>query len=249
MWGTETSPTAEATPLPTPIEHHRDGEVDICTWTTDGPPVGTRYRLEWQFRTAAQATERAGVDLRRASDRMKAAGIIQDGDPVLREVAEPFDLPVDAEVVRQVIDDLFAAIGRVAEHHTFGKGMGLAAPQIGTGRAVAIVVPPGADAEPIVLIDPRVVDASAETDEQYEGCLSFFDVRGMVPRPRRIEVEHIQLDGQRVITTFTDAMARLAAHEIDHLEGHLYTDRMRDVTPIPVSEYQGTGTGWAYSPR
>jgi peptide deformylase len=125
--------------------------------------------------------------------------------------------------------------------------MGLAAPQIGVSRAAAIVQPPGDDANPIILYNPQVISESHEADEQYEGCLSFFDVRGLVPRPLRMEVEHTALDGRRVITVFTDALARLVAHEIDHLYGHLYIDRMREgIEPIGVEEYKGTGKTWGY---
>ena len=114
-------------------------------------------------------------------------------------------------------------------------------------RAAAIVQPPGDDARPLVLLNPRVIEESAGTDEQYEGCLSFFDVRGLVPRPLRMEVEHTSLDGTKVITVFTDGLARLVAHEIDHLYGHLYTDRMRDdIHPISVEEYKDIGKAWNY---
>lgn len=120
-------------------------------------------------------------------------------------------------------------------------------PQIGIDRAAAIIAPPDPDAQPLVLLNPRVVTESADTDEQYEGCLSFFDVRGLVPRPLRIEIEHTRLDGQRVYAVLDAGLARLAGHEIDHLDGHLYTSRMRDgVHPIPVEEYRGTGQAWPY---
>ncbi|RMI46844.1 formylmethionine deformylase [Actinomadura harenae] len=246
VWGTETSETAEAVPLRTPINRSREGDADLFDWTATGPPLNARYRLEWRFRNRNQDAE-DHPDLRLASDRMKTAGIVQQGDPILNAVAERFDLPAEAEQARDLVDQLFAAMQRVREHHVFGKGMGLAAPQIGVGRAAAVVQPPGDDADPIVLLNPRVVDASPDTDEQYEGCLSFFDVRGMVPRPLRLEVEHTTAHGQRTITVFEDALARLVAHEVDHLHGHLYLDRMRPGTePISVSEYKGTGKAWGY---
>ena len=186
------------------------------------------------------------LQLRLASDRMKAAGIVQQGDPMLTAVAEPFDLTAQAEDARLLADELLAAMQRVREHHVFGKGMGLAAPQIGVRRAAAVVQPPGDDADPIILFNPRIISESSESDEQYEGCLSFFDVRGLVPRPLRMEVEH-STEGRRVITVFSDGLARLVAHEIDHLYGHLYLDRMRqEVEPISVEEYRGTGQAWAY---
>jgi peptide deformylase len=129
----------------------------------------------------------------------------------------------------------------------FSKGMGVAAPQIGISRAAAVVIPPDPGAEPLVMLNPRVISESAETDEQYEGCLSFFDVRGLVPRPLRIEVACTRPNGQQYVLALANGMARLVAHEVDHLNGKLYTARMGDgVSPIPVSEYRGTGHTWNY---
>ncbi|WP_308218461.1 peptide deformylase [Streptomyces hygroscopicus] len=92
-----------------------------------------------------------------------------------------------------------------------------------------------------------MTDRSEETDEQYEGCLSFFDVRGLVPRPLKITVETASLTGEAVITVYERGLARLIHHEIDHLNGLLYTARMRTgVDPIPVEEYRQTGRAWAY---
>ncbi|MGH3242005.1 MAG: peptide deformylase [Spirillospora sp.] len=253
VWGTETSTTAEAVPLRTPIVRtvtdlaDAEGKQVVFSWATDDPPMGARYRLEWRFRARDADADQPRPELRTASDRMRAAGIVQHGDPILSGTARLFDLPSGAEAANDVVDRLFAAMQRVREHHVFGKGMGLAAPQIGIDRAAAIVAPPDPDAEPMVLLNPRVIGASAETDEQYEGCLSFFDVRGLVPRSLRLEVEHTRLDGQRSIIVLDSGLARLAGHEIDHLYGRLYTDRMRDgVEPIPVEQYRGTGQAWSY---
>ena len=72
-------------------------------------------------------------------------------------------------------------------------------------------------------------------------------MRGLVPRPLHIEVACTRPDGDQYILALDNAMARLVAHEIDHLNGRLYTSRMReDIRPIPVSEYRGTGRTWAY---
>ena len=100
------------------------------------------------------------------------------------------------------------------------------------------------DGETVTLLNPRISDESANTDEQ---CLSFFEVRGMVRRPLAIEVEHQDIDGTIRITTFERGMARMVCHEIDHLYGVLYRSRMRPgVGPIPVSTYHGTGQQWTY---
>ncbi|MEU2670050.1 peptide deformylase [Streptomyces sp. NPDC007164] len=181
----------------------------------------------------------------RPSEQMRDLGVVQDGAPVLAEPARAFTLPSEREAAEQAVEQMFAAMERIGQVHPFAKGMGLAAPQIGIDRAAAVVQPPGTPA--VVLLNPRITDRSSDADEQYEGCLSFFDVRGLVPRPLRITVETTTLDGQLVTTTYERGLARLIHHEIDHLDGLLYTARMRTgVTPIPVEQYRQTGRAWAY---
>ncbi|MFC7807879.1 peptide deformylase [Streptomyces olivaceus] len=119
------------------------------------------------------------------------------------------------------------------------------APQIGIGRT-AVVQPPG-DAPAVILLSPKITDRSDELDEQYEGCLSFFDVRGLVPRPLKITVETTALTGETVTTVYERGLARLIHHKIDHLDGMLYTARMRTgIEPIPVEKYRQTGHRWVY---
>ncbi|MCD9145872.1 peptide deformylase [Streptomyces albireticuli] len=176
---------------------------------------------------------------------MQAAGIVQEGDPVLLTAARPFVLPAEAEEASRVVEELKAAADRVAALHDFAKGMGIAAPQIGIGRAAALVQPP--EGEPLTLLNPVVVEESAEMDEQFEGCLSFFGVRGLVPRPLMLRVAYETADGQRCVSAFERGLARLVAHEVDHLAGKLYRARMRPgVEPISVAEYRGTGAAWEY---
>jgi peptide deformylase len=233
--------TADAIPFRTALSHDIEDGRDLFCWSTENPPLHARYRLEWRFR--ARDTQDAGEHT--ASETMRALGIVQEGDPVLTSPARPFALPEEAEDARRVVAELQSIAKRVAEVHAFGKGVGIAAPQIGIDRAAAIVRPPGGDT--ITLLNPRIVEESAETDEQYEGCLSFFDVRGMVPRPLVIHVEHRDINGQPQITVFERGVARLVAHEIDHLRGVLYRQRMRPgAEPIPVTAYRGIGRGWRY---
>ncbi len=98
------------------------------------------------------------------------------------------------------------------------------------------------------MLNPQIIDQSDDYDEQYEGCLSFFDVRGKVARPLNIQVEHQHVDGTTHITVFERGLARLVAHEIDHLAGVLYTDQMTDPpNVIPVEQYRGGGQSWHYT--
>src|SRR5699024_3001345 len=169
VWGLHTSLTAESLPFPTPIDTQADGDRTRYSWSTHDPPLHARYKLEWHFHHDPHTTP---VDDRPPSETMSALGIVQDGDPILRRGATRFDLPDDGTDAQRVATELHAAADRVATAHTFGKGMGLAAPQIGIDRAAALVRPPGA-AEALVLFNPRIIETSTEGDQQYEGCLSF----------------------------------------------------------------------------
>ncbi|MFJ8208136.1 peptide deformylase [Streptomyces sp. NPDC096033] len=247
VWGTETTMTAEAFPFRNPIRSATEGGRVLYSWSTDEPPLHARFRLEWKFRAKPiKETNLNALDT--ASARMQAIGIVQEGDPILTTPARLFSLPAEAEDARRVVAELNSAADRAATVHNFGKGMGIAAPQIGIDRAAAIIRTP--EGESITLFNPRIIEESGGFDEQYEGCLSFFDVRGMVPRPMSISVEHTDIDGQQRITIFERGHARLVAHEVDHLHGELYRTKMRPgVEPIPVSEYRGTGSRWTYQPE
>ncbi|MCA2212595.1 peptide deformylase [Jidongwangia harbinensis] len=260
VWGLETSLAAEV-PVRTPLERHNENDRAIFEWSTGAPLLNARYRLEWRFRgagaptyeeTAPPATEPLNghtfsVPEQRASHRMRGIGIVQRGSDLLRQRARHFQLPREERSARDAVTSLLTTLERLEALHEFSKGVGLAAPQIGLAAAAAVVQPPERDAEPVVLLNPRLIGESDDTDEQYEGCLSFFDYRGLVVRPLWIEVEHARYDGTRVITSFEQAMARLVSHEIDHLEGRLYVDRMAaDATLVPMSEYQQSGQPWAY---
>jgi len=178
---------------------------------------------------------------------MRAAGIVQRGAPVLERPTRWFELPEQEALARDVTGRLLETLDRVGHLYEFGKGIGLAAPQIGIGWAVAVIREAADDARPLVLINPRIVAESIDQDERHEGCLSFFDVRGRVARPLLIEVEHADLDGGRRVTTFTEGVARLVAHEIDHLGGLLYPDRMpSEERLVPFEEYAEHGRPWSY---
>ncbi|MBV9142751.1 MAG: peptide deformylase [Pseudonocardiales bacterium] len=244
VWGMETSMSAQALPFRTPITRTEDGDRTRFAWTTDDPPLHARYRIEWRF--TQPTTSRADSSDTKPSQTMATLGVVQLGDPLLRQQARPFTLPTEAEDARRVVAELHSALARVAQAHVFGKGLGIAAPQIGIGRAAAVIRIPGG--EIITLLNPQIIDQSDDHDEQYEGCLSFFDVRGKLLRPLRIQVEHQHIDGGIHITVFERGIARLVAHEIDHLTGVLYTDRMADTASvIPIEQYRGSGQSWHYA--
>lgn len=241
VWGMETTMTAEAFPLRTAIAQNEENGRRRFSWSTENPPLHARFRIEWKFR-AHRDEEKPEVSPS-PSEVMRSLGIVQEGDPILTQVARPFDLPTEAEDARRVIAELQSVAARVREVHNFSKGMGIAAPQIGIDRAAAIAWTP--DGDVITLLNPEIIDESAATDEQYEGCLSFFDVRGAVRRPLEIHVKHENISGEENISAFKNGISRLIHHEIDHLFGILYKKIMATTSkPIPISEYRGTGRPW-----
>jgi peptide deformylase len=245
VWGFETSLAADV-PVRSPVERRIEAGRAVFQWSTDAPLLNARYRLEWSFRGAG-APSYEGAAQESASARMRGIGIVQRGSDLLRQPARHFQLPREEAAAREAVTGLLSTLERLESVHDFSKGVGLSAPQIGLSVAAAAVRPPERPAEPVVLLNPRIVGASRDTDEQYEGCLSFFDYRGLVARALRIEVEHARYDGARVITSFELAMARLVSHEIDHLEGRLYVDRMNAESPlVPVEDYHQTGQPWRY---
>jgi peptide deformylase/transcriptional regulator with XRE-family HTH domain len=224
VWGTVGSLTAEARPMPSPPRETEAGDRRVYEWSTDNPPLNSRYRLEWRLRGEDRAAPTPKIPHQRPSEAMRQAGIVQRGAPVLERASRWLDLPDQATLAEEVVGRVRDAGDRLARLRPFPWGVAISAPQLGIGWAVAVILP--ADEEPVVLLNPRIISESIDHDEQYEGCLSFLDVRGLVSRPQLIEVEHATVDGETVESTYTGTMARVVAHTVDHLGGLLYPDRM-----------------------
>ncbi|MFI5181111.1 MAG: peptide deformylase [Thermoanaerobaculia bacterium] len=148
--------------------------------------------------------------------------IVKYGDPRLlapNEAIADFEDPSLAVLIRDLTETCWAA-----------PGLGLAAPQIGVNRRVAIVdLSVGKDlSKVIVLVNPRVVSERGRVREE-EGCLSLPDLVEVVERPEEVTVE--AQDGTGAVRTFTgrDLFARALCHEIDHLERHVYVDRISNL--------------------
>jgi peptide deformylase len=184
---------------------------------------------------------------RAGKQEMEALGIVQHPDPVLSRATVPYRLPEEANVAQADFEKLRQAADAVFAKHQTKKGLGVAAPQIAIGRRIAILRPWMGDE--VCLLNARIVSEADASDLKYEGCLSLFDVRGLVRRSRVIEVEGQGFDGRPWRRTFVDADARLVAHELDHLDGKLYLDRVEG-SPISVDEYRRMdNTDWSYDGR
>jgi peptide deformylase len=171
---------------------------------------------------------------------MRELAIVQAGDPILTRRDLPrFRLPEQAAEARSLVELLTRKADELQRRYAFHNGMGLAAPQLGAPRRAAVGRPADRP-DQVVLLNPVVLDVGAPGPTPvFEGCLSFFHVRGRVARPQWILVEHTALDGRVLRTRFEGAAARVLTHEIDHLDGVLYPERMADGEhPIPVGKYR-----------
>jgi peptide deformylase len=172
---------------------------------------------------------------------MSILKVARMGHPVLRTRARPLErAEIASPAVQTLIDDM---IETMAEYH----GVGLAAPQIHEGVRLFVATldidDHGPAAAPVVLINPEITPVGKETVEDWEGCLSIPDIRGLVPRAREITVRAYDRHGERVEITAREFAARVVQHEADHLDGVLFVDRMRSFESLTfLDEY---GRYWA----
>jgi peptide deformylase len=149
------------------------------------------------------------------------------GDPALRRKAE----------LIQVIDNETRDICQLmVEVMIRENGVGLAAPQIGISKRIFVL---DADDEFHILINPEFVELSEEVEETKEGCLSVPGVDAPVTRSTRVVVEGLNLDGKRVRLEGEGLIARAIQHEMDHLNGNLFLDRLSTARRQSlIKEYQ-----------
>jgi peptide deformylase len=132
-----------------------------------------------------------------------------------------------SETVEKFDEDLLRTFEDMVETMILEEGVGLAAPQVGIPRRIAVVNPdPGNDETLIKLVNPEIVSSSEETESIEEGCLSVPGIRGKVTRPARISVEYQDEHGVRKSLTVEGLVSRIIQHELDHLNGILFVERL-----------------------
>ena len=122
--------------------------------------------------------------------------------------------------VRQIIQDLKDTL------HSDTLSVGLAAPQIGYKDAVAVVNLNKDEDNDLVLVNPKIVSESGSWDTKYESCMSIPHKRGNVKRRKKIQISYFDENGNEKNLEASSFKARVIMHEIDHLNGILYVDRM-----------------------
>lgn len=139
--------------------------------------------------------------------------ILTDKDPALKKVSRPV-VNFDARL-HDLLNDLKETLENAG-------GLGLAAPQIGILRRAVIVL--DADDVMVELVNPEIIEKSEECQDGFEGCLSIPGKWGMVERPMRVKVRAQDRNGKFFEVEGTDIVARCYCHEIDHLDGHLFSE-------------------------
>jgi peptide deformylase len=149
---------------------------------------------------------------------MAVLEILTIGHPTLSKKAERVE-KIDAELVRLALD--------MVETMRRAPGLGLAAPQVSVSkRLITVDLSVGENEdELIILVNPEIVRQEGEVVAE-EGCLSVPDIREKVARPYRVLVKGLDLEGHEIEVEGEDMMARVLCHEVDHLDGKLFTDRL-----------------------
>jgi peptide deformylase len=163
------------------------------------------------------------------------------GHPVLRQkgrVLTPVE--IGAPETRRLIADMLETMKEYS-------GIGLAAPQVHHSLQLAIIEfadenprYPGQGAQGLtVFINPRITVLDEKEQGFWEGCLSVPELRGLVYRPRKVQVDYLDADGKSQTLVAEDFLATVIQHELDHLDGRLYVDRIRDMSRFSfLDEYQ-----------
>lgn len=144
---------------------------------------------------------------------MAKRNIRVDDDPVLRKISRP---------VEKFDDRLFQLLDDMKETLDAACGIGLAAPQVGILRRVVVI---DLDGKYMELINPEIIEEKG-TQSENEGCLSLPHKVGKTVRPMSVKVRAQNREGKWCLYSGTELLARCFCHELDHLEGKLYTDRL-----------------------
>ncbi len=159
------------------------------------------------------------------------------GNAVLRSPTQPIE-NIQDPAIQQLIDDLIYTAAET-------NGVGIAAPQVFQSVRLFIVASRpnlrylhAPVMEPTPMINPQIVSFSAQTEPGWEGCLSVPGIRGLVARSREIEVRYTDRYGEPQQKVFTDFVARIIQHELDHLNGKVFVDRVeRTLDLMSDTEY------------
>lgn len=157
--------------------------------------------------------------------------IVTTPDPRLRQKSEKVH-QIDNETKR-IIDEMIASSLAWEEEHEFELSAAMAAPQLGYNKRIIVVredMSNKDNANFVPLINPVVIKTEGKIIEDYEGCLSVPSIYGKVGRPYKARIKAVTENGEEVRLKATGFLARTLLHEIDHLDGVLFIDHIKDQT-------------------
>ncbi len=142
--------------------------------------------------------------------------IREEGDEILKKVSRPVE--EINEKILNLIDDMIETM------HKF-NGVGLAAVQVGVLKRVVVIHTDYEKEEPIILINPEIIKEKG-TQTVEEGCLSFPNKFAKVVRPEEVTIEALDRNGKKIKITGKDLLAQAISHEVDHLNGKVFMDKI-----------------------
>ena len=172
---------------------------------------------------------------------MSLLKITRLGHPKIRQGAEPVSSEeLHSQEIQRLIDDM-------VETMRDANGVGIAAPQVHVSKQIIVIEVspenpryPNQPAVPLtVLLNPEITEHAEITEKGWEGCLSVPDLRGLVPRWTRVKVSGLDRQGQSVKLDAEGFFARVIQHEVDHLHGRVFLDRLPDLNTLThLREYE-----------
>lgn len=173
---------------------------------------------------------------------MSVLRVAKLGNPILRQIAKPIDLNLlnsSKSEIQLLIDNM---INTMREE----GGVGLAAPQVSESLQLVVIeclsnerYSQAPEIPLTVLVNPVITHYGEEQTMGWEGCLSLKDLRGLVPRSKKITVEYFNREGKQIIVDAEGFPAVVLQHEIDHLHGKVFLDRMTDYSQLAyIQEFE-----------
>ncbi len=168
----------------------------------------------------------------------KLLQIAQLGNKILRKKASTI-INIQNQEIQNLIDDMLLTLKD-------SGGVGIAAPQVYQSKKIIIIscspsprYPKAPKMRPLVMINPKIISYSEKTKKGFEGCLSIPGLRALVPRFIETKISFLNREGNSQTKIFKDIVSRIFQHELDHLEGVLYIDKVENTKEIYTDkEYQ-----------
>lgn len=164
--------------------------------------------------------------------------IIKMGNPILRTKAKELSVDeIKSPEIKQLISDMWETM----EH---AGGIGLAAPQIALPVQLTVIrvpreserYPDSEESDEYIIFNPKITYLTEETHGFWEGCLSVPGLRGYVERPKKIKVDYLDENAMAKTIELEGFLATVFQHELDHLIGKLYVDRMKDIGTLTYED-------------